>query len=411
MAGLGTMVYEQTSSAFALMRERVAFMQCWRSRLAAGLRFLGCVLCFGLAAASAAYAHLIAAQKGTLNFVGPAAALVLSVPVAALEGFDDDGDGRLSKAELGAHAEAIRTRIQAGFQLRTPTGPLPLQLVMVDTAPPDGAPDQPASQLVVLGRFDLGPPGDVPKPSLAENMEGLQLYFSLFGGADAQTQDITITRDKETQWMRLTPTEREKRVLPGAVSVFAQYLRTGALHVLSGADHMLFLLVVLSSGWGAAALVGALTCFTAGHALTLVACVIGGVSVADRIVEPAIAATIISMACFDLWSRHRPRPVPAAWRLLLVFACALVHGMGLAGALHELTQWPSGSVPFALALAGFNVGIEVAQIGVALGVMALAYVLRLHPGTPGWQRLTQFGSVASIAAGTFWLIERLAQGA
>lgn len=387
-------------------------MQSWLSRLGAGLRAFGFVLCFALAAASGAHAHLIAAQKGTLNFVGPAAALVLSVPVAALEGFDDDGDGRLSKAELGAHGQALRARIQAGVQLRTPTGPLPLQLVLVDVAPPDGAPDQPASQLVVLGRFDLGAVDAGPGPAPTDTTQDLQLYFSLFGpGADAQAQDITITRDQETQWMRLTPTESEKRVLPGAAQVFAQYLRTGAVHVLSGADHMLFLLVVLSSGWGLAALVGALTCFTAGHALTLVACVLGGVSVADRIVEPAIAATIISMAGFDMWSRHRPRPVPPTWRLLLVFACALVHGMGLAGALHALTQWPSGSAPFAWALAGFNVGIEVAQIGVALAVMALAYGLRLHPGTPGWQRLTHYGSVASMAAGTFWLIERLAQGA
>jgi hypothetical protein len=100
--------------------------------------------------------------------------------------------------------------------------------------------------------------------------------------------------------------------------------------------------------------------------------------------------------------------VPAAWRLLLVFACALVHGMGLAGALKDLTQWPSGSAPFALALAGFNVGIEFAQIGVALLVIAAARLIQLRPGTPAWQRVTQYGSVASIAAGTFWLIERLA---
>ena len=386
-------------------------IQAWRMRFGARLRVLALLLCTTLLALPPALAHLVAAQKGTLNFAGQTAFLALSLPVAAFQGIDDDGDGLLSKAELGAHGQALRARIQAGVQLRTPTGPLPLQLVLVDVAPPDGAPNQPASQLVVLARFDLGVVGAGPGPAPTDTTQGLQLYFGLFGpGADAQVQDITITRDQETQWMRLTPTESEKRVLPGAAQVFAQYLRTGAVHVLSGADHMLFLLVVLSSGWGLAALLGALTCFTAGHALTLVACVLGGVSVADRIVEPAIAATIISMACFDMWSRHRAQPVPPAWRLLLVFACALVHGMGLASALQDLTQWASGSAPFAWALAGFNVGIEVAQIGVALAAMALTYGLRLRPGTPGWQKLTHYGSLASIAAGTFWLIERLAQG-
>jgi len=357
-------------------------------------------------------AHMMAAQKGTLNFAGQAAFLVLSVPVTALQGIDDDRDGLLSKAELSAHFDAIGAQIMAGAQLSGPGGALPLQLVMLDIAPPDNAPDQAASHLVVLGRFDLGQPGAVPDAPEALVSDDLRMRFSLFGArAGEQAQDITITRDKETQWMRLTPTDKDKRVLPSTGFVFSQYLRTGAIHVLSGADHILFLLVVLSSGWGLAALLGALTCFTAGHALTLVACVIGGVSVADRIVEPAIAATIVSMACFDLWSRRRPHPVPAALRLLLVFACALVHGLGLAGALHELTQWPSGSAPFALALAGFNVGIELAQIGIAFLVMAAARLFQLRPGTQAWQRVMHYGSIASVAAGSFWLIARLALAA
>lgn len=383
-----------------------------RGRIAGALRAIALVLCSGLVTTATVQAHMMAAQKGTLNFAGQAAFLLLSVPVAAFQGIADDREGLLSKAELTAHFHAISEQIKAGVQLIGPSGPLPLQLVMLDIASPDNAPGQAASHLVVLGRFDLGQPGAATDAPVSPVSSDLRLRFGLFGlRADEQAQDMTITRDKETQWIRLTPTDSDKRVLPGASFVFAQYLRTGALHVLSGADHMLFLMVVLCSGWGIAALVGALTCFTAGHALTLVACVIGGVSVADRIVEPAIAATIISMACFDLWSRRRPSPVPAAWRLLLVFACALVHGLGLASALQDLTQWPSGSAPFALALAGFNLGIEFAQIGVALLVIALARLLQLRYGTPTWQRVTHYGSVASIAAGTFWLIDRLALAA
>lgn len=378
-------------------------------RVPAALRAIALVLCSSLVMMATVQAHMMAAQKGTLNFAGQAAFLVLSVPVVALQGVDEDSDGLLSKSELTARFDAIGAQIKAGVQLIGPSGPLPLQLVMLDIAPPDHAPGQAASHLVVLGRFDMGQPGAATDAPVSPVSSGLSLRFSLFGvRAEEQAQDMTITRDKEMQWMRLTPTDKNKRVLPGAGFVFAQYLNTGALHVLSGADHMLFLLVVLSSGWGVAALLGALTCFTAGHALTLVACVIGGVSVADRIAEPAIAATIISMACFDLWSRRRPSPVPAAWRLLLVFVCSLVHGLGLAGALQDLTQWPSGSAPFGLALAGFNVGIEFAQIGVALLVIAAARLFQLRPGTPAWQRVTQYGSVASIAAGTFWLIDRLA---
>jgi hypothetical protein len=174
---------------------------------------------------------------------------------------------------------------------------------------------------------------------------------------------------------------------------------------------MLFLLVVLSAAWSLRALVSLLTCFTLGHAITLAACVWGGWSVSDRIVEPAIAATIVGMAGFDVWARRSARPVPLVLRLALVFACALVHGLGLGGALRDLTQWPTGSTPFALALAGFNVGIEVAQVGVAvLAYVAIRAVTRLG-GPQAQQGLVHYGSVAGMVAGTFWFIERLALGA
>ena len=65
------------------------------------------VLCGCMGAMTPAQAHLVAAQKGTLNFAGNAAFLVLSVPVSAIHSVDDDGDGMLSKAELATHAEEV----------------------------------------------------------------------------------------------------------------------------------------------------------------------------------------------------------------------------------------------------------------------------------------------------------------
>ena len=85
-------------------------------------------------------AHLMAAQKGTLNIVNDAAFLVLSVPVSALKGVDDDGDGALSKAELTTHADAIRAQVKAGVERLGPDGALPLQLMMLDIAPVENAP-------------------------------------------------------------------------------------------------------------------------------------------------------------------------------------------------------------------------------------------------------------------------------
>ncbi|WP_442777309.1 HupE/UreJ family protein [Sphaerotilus montanus] len=378
-----------------------ALLRGWR-RL--GLALL--VLWGALLGVMPAHAHLMAAQKGTLNLVGDAAFLVLSVPVSALLRVDDDRDGALSKAELAAHADAVRAQVLAGVQLLDAGGALPLQLVMLDTAPPDSTPTAAARQLVVLGRFQL--------PTRTGSAgEGLSLRLSLFGTeASEQQQDVTITRQQETQWLRFTPGRATQALLPSAAAVFGDYVRSGATHVLSGADHLLFLLVVLvvlSAGWHWRALLGALTCFTAGHALTLVACVWGGWSLPDRIVEPAIAATLVGMAAFDAWGRWRTPPARPGVRLALVFACALVHGLGLAGALADLSQWAPGSRAMLWALAGFNLGIEVAQVGVAVLAGLVVTALQGLVGPQVRQRARQFATLAVMAVGSLWFVERVVQ--
>lgn len=368
-------------------------------------------LCGLLLTTASAQAHLMAAQKGTLNLVGDAAFVVLSVPVSALQGADDDGDGALSRAELGQHTVALRQQIQAGVQLRsTGNGPLPLQLLMLDVSAPEGQPEAPSRHLMVLGRFQLPPQASAGTNPASSG--DLSLSFTLFGTrSEEQQQDLTITRQQETQWLRFVPERATHTLLPTTSAVVADYLRSGAEHVLSGADHLLFLLVVLAAGWGWRPLLGALTCFTLGHALTLLACVWGGWSPSAAVVEPAIAATIVGLALFDVWVQRRGRPLPTTVRLALVFACALIHGLGLAGALAELTQWPVGSPAMLWALAGFNLGIELAQVGVAavasLALMGLRRVL-----TPGvQQRASQFATLAVLATGSLWLVERVLQAA
>ena len=367
-------------------------------------------LCASLLCAAPAGAHLIAAQKGTLNIVGDTAFLVLSVPVSALQGVDDNADDALSKAELRAHAEIIRSQVLSGVQLLGSDGALPLQLMMVEIASPDDAPTAPASHLSVLGRFQRQAVADRASTTPAASSDGLSLRFTLFGAkASEREQHLTITRQQETQWLRFTPAQTTHALLPSALAVLAEYVHNGAAHVLSGADHLLFLLVVLSAGWGWRGLLGALTCFTAGHALTLVACVWGGWSVPERIVEPAIAATVVGMAVFDAWGRWRARPAQPLVRLALVFACALVHGLGLAGALTDLTQWSPGSGHMLLALTGFNLGIESAQAGVATVAYLLSWGLHRLTGQGAQRRASQFASLAVIAVGSIWFAERLLQ--
>lgn len=366
------------------------------------------MMCVNMGAVTPAQAHLVAAQKGTLNFAGNGAFLVLSVPVSAFHGVDDDGDGMLSKDELVTHVGVIGQQVNAGVQLLGPTGALSLQLVMLDMEFAETAPAAAATHLVVMGRYQLEALDKGAAIAKAAS-DGLSLRFTLFGNKlGEQVEDVTVTRKDETQWLRFTADNNLRRLLPSEMRVFGEYVRSGAVHVLSGPDHILFLIVVLSAGWSLSALLGALSAFTVGHAITLFASVLGGVGASDRIAEPAIAATIVGMAAFDMWSRTRAAVLPSYVRLLLVFGCALVHGLGLAEALHDVTQWPSDSKPFAFALVGFNVGIESAQIATALiaGLVLLALIQVKGPTVR--QHVARHGSAVGLMAGTFWFIERIA---
>jgi HupE / UreJ protein len=345
------------------------------------------------AAVSAAQAHLVVSQRGTLNIVGSGAYMVLSLPVSALSGFDDNQDGLLSVDELRAHGASIESQIRQGLALDSAQGRSALEGIMLSTAPPDSTPSAPSTHLVVLGRFAI--------PAQATE---LTLALQLFGTrADEQTEQIAVTRGAQSQIITLTPEHPQGVVLPSAWASFAEQVRLGAFHVLSGADHLLFLLVVLAAAWNLRQVVLALTCFTVGHAVTLVACVWYGLAVPASWVEPAIAATIVGMAVFDRWSAHRSLTSAVAIRLSLVFVCALIHGLGLAGALSDLGV--DGMVKV-VSLVGFNLGIELGQIAVALTAALVMRGVWQLGGPLGLAKTTRLASYLSMALGSFWFFQR-----
>ena len=343
-----------------------------------------------------AQAHLMPAQRGTLNLVGSGGFVVMALPVDAFTGIDDNGDGRLSAAELQAHATQIEAQVQRGLSLRDATGPRPLEAVMLNLQPEDDAPDAPAAQLVVLGRFALA--------DTQAGAQGLTLRLDLYGQAtDARKQRVTVTRGAERQVIHLAPDHPSQDLFPTAAALLLSHAALGATHVLGGLDHVLFLLLVLAAGQGWRQTVGVLTCFTAGHAITLAASTVGGLSVPAHVVEPAIAATLIGMALFDRWAAARGRSLAPGWRYALVFGCALIHGLGLAGAL---TLDGLDRQSLLLSLAGFNLGIEAAQVGVALVAAALGAAFSGLWGTRtvAWPR--QLVSVAAVVGGAVLLVQR-----
>lgn len=203
----------------------------------------------------------------------------------------------------------------------------------------------------------------------------------------------------------LTPAQPSV-VLPkqtGPWEVFLDYLLLGAEHLLTGWDHLLFILGLMFLARGIKPLVFTLSAFTLGHSVTLCLAALSLVSVPQPPVELGIAASLVALALSLLASPQLP-PGQAAWRRRfrlpgLAFALGLLHGLGFAGALSE-TGLPAHQIP--VSLLGFNLGIECAQLVVVLPLAALGLAFPLFAGA-ALQRSAAY-LIGTLSA--CWCIER-----
>jgi len=178
-----------------------------------------------------------------------------------------------------------------------------------------------------------------------------------------------------------------------------RYLKLGFTHILpNGLDHMLFVLGIYLLSGRARTVLLQVSAFTVAHSITLGLSMYGLVSVSPRIVEPLIAISIAYVALENVFLSELK-----SWRVALVFAFGLLHGMGFAGALKELGLPRS---EFLTALVTFNVGVEVAQ----LAVIAAAFLLvGWHCADRIWYRGRVVVPMSALIACTavYWTIQRL----
>ncbi len=185
---------------------------------------------------------------------------------------------------------------------------------------------------------------------------------------------------------------------PGAASTAWSFLTLGNRHILSGADHLLFLAGLFLAACTARELIVLLTAFTVAHTISLALVVIAGAHLPAPVVEPLIAASIAWVGVENLiGARHRGR-----W--LVVFGFGLIHGFGFAGALADL-GFGSTAMDVAVALFFFNAGVESGQLFVAAAMLPLLWVMRSRPV---WRaRLRPVCSLLVAMAGGYWLFARL----
>ena len=260
-------------------------------------------------------------------------------------------------------------------------------------------------------------------------VEGLRIDYRLFADSDASHRGLLQWRagaDAPAATAVLAPAQGPLALAgtghsdnaasdhEAAPSTFIGFVTEGVHHILIGTDHVLFLLALMLPAvlrpkqeegvirvsawrWSGALLQVAkvVTAFTVAHSITLALAVLGYADPPSRIVESLIAASVV-LAAIDNLRRFLPG---VRWQL--AFAFGLVHGFGFAGALKELGLEPAA---LARSLVGFNVGVELGQLGIVAIALPLAW----------WARETRFyrrvvlagGSVAIAFVAALWFAER-----
>jgi len=227
-------------------------------------------------------------------------------------------------------------------------------------------------------------------------------------GLGATMTDVLVRiefADGTTWTQRLKPSVPAARI-PETVSrleTTGVYLKLGVEHILSGVDHLLFVLALIILTRGGWKLVKTVTAFTLSHSVTLTAATLGFVHVPQRPVEAVIALSIVFVATEIVKVRRGIKCITASVPWLVAFSFGLIHGLGFAGGLSD-AGLPVLHIPTALLF--FSLGVESGHF-LFIGVLLLLIVLarRVRISFPRWTELVPPYAIGTIAM--FWVIQRL----
>jgi hypothetical protein len=342
-------------------------------------------------------AHVVGLSRSELAVTGPRVRATLvfrSSDVAlAVSGLDGDGDGKVTQAEVDRAAPALKSAFVDSVTVIADGSLCLAALEAAEVDLPDGlrlastylCPHAPGRLRIHLGFLALMP---------ASHRHLVTVHLA--------NGDVEALRTSEEPDLDLP-------VSSAPAHRFASLLREGIKHILTGADHVAFLVALVVGGTmvraheprtqarvRVAPLVAMLTAFTVGHSASLAIATLGGFAPGPRIVEPAVALSVAYVGAENVFGSS----IVHRWRLTLAFG--FVHGFAFAGGLIPLGL-PRQELP--AALLAFNVGVELGQL-LVLAVL-LPPLAWLAPRS--WYRAAARGTSAAIGlAGLAWFVERLA---
>ena len=326
-------------------------------------------------------------QKSTsyeIEVVTDAAALVEKLETLSGEPVQSGLNAAALQAQLQAHDELFRRRFALTF---------------------DGTAVQPRIDYAVTG-IATATAAPVATITMAGGLPAAAKQFAWTYSWTFATYSLTVreTGAETTEWLEggqmSTPMSLALTAqAPNRIATGFRYLALGFTHIVpNGLDHMLFVLGIFLLSRRLREVLTQVSAFTIAHSITLALSVYGIVSVSPAVVEPLIAVSIAYVAIENIFmSELRP------WRVALVFAFGLLHGMGFAGALKDLGLPRS---EFVIALATFNVGVEAGQ----LAVIGAAFLLvGWYCGRRHWYRrlVVVPASVLIACMAVYWTVERL----
>lgn len=248
--------------------------------------------------------------------------------------------------------------------------------------------------IVAVGRLTCTRPLD----GAAVGISGMDQAFT-----DALLRIVPLNRPVQAE--RLTPARSMVTVkaIPDRWQVVRTYLALGIEHILTGYDHVLFviaLVLLLAPGWE---VVRAATAFTIAHSLTLVGTTLGLFGLPQAPVEALVALSIMFVAAEIIQQKNGPPRLSQRAPWLVAFLFGLIHGFGFAGALREIGL-PEQDVPAALLT--FNLGVELGQLAIICAVLLIIGLLRrLAPTLLRPAVVTAAYVIGTIAS--FWFIKRV----
>ncbi|MBL4574509.1 MAG: HupE/UreJ family protein [Opitutaceae bacterium] len=174
-----------------------------------------------------------------------------------------------------------------------------------------------------------------------------------------------------------------------------EYIKLGALHMLTGYDHLLFLFGVMFFLTNVKDILKFITAFTLGHCITLIAATLLEIQANYFLIDAVIALTVCYKAFDNLDGFKKYIGIASPNLLYVVFGFGLIHGFGLSARLQQL---PLGHDGLVLKILSFNVGVELGQIG---ALVVMGFILSQWRHTSSFSKFSKASNIALLCSGIF----------